>query len=114
MWLKRLIQEISFPHDDHMHMICDNQIAIYIVSTPVFHKRAKHIEVDCHVVRETIKAKWISIPLIRSSDQLTYIFIKIVSSKVFGHICNKMEMIIYSPAIRKQVVLLDYCISISL
>lgn len=36
-----------------------------------------------HFVREAVEARWISIMLIRSSDQLTDIFTKAILSKVF-------------------------------
>ena len=52
IWLKHLLRELRFGKDEQMKLICDNQAALHIASNPVFHERAKHIEVDCHFIRE--------------------------------------------------------------
>ena len=54
IWLKRLIHELRFGKNGQMTLVCDNQAALYIASNPVFHERTKHIEVDCHFIREKI------------------------------------------------------------
>ena len=55
MWLKQFLEEFMLEVQLPMNMYCDNQTAIHIDSNPAFHKRTKHIEVDCHIVRERIK-----------------------------------------------------------
>ena len=54
IWLKHLLQELGFEKDEQMKLICDNQVALHISSNLVFHKRTKHIEVNCHFIGEKI------------------------------------------------------------
>ena len=54
IWLKQLLQELRFGNDGKMKLICDNQATLHITSNPVFHAMIKHIDVDCHFIREKI------------------------------------------------------------
>ena len=76
IWLKQLLQELRFRKDEQMTLVCDNQVALYIASNPVFHERTKHIEVDCHFIREKIASGCMTISFVNSSDQLANIFTK--------------------------------------
>ena len=99
LWLKHLLEDLGFAQKVHMPMYCDNQSAIYIAKNPVFHDRTKHIEVDCHLVRDDVMKNIISTPFTPSAEQLADVLTKAVSSKVFSILCNKLGMIdIYAPA----------------
>ena len=52
LWLKNLSLEFSFSNLGPMSMFCDNQFAIYITQNQEFYERTKHIEVDCHLIRD--------------------------------------------------------------
>ena len=54
IWLKQFLQKLRFGKDEQMMFLYDNQAALHIASNPVFHERTKHIQVDCHFIRETI------------------------------------------------------------
>jgi len=79
MWLKNLMLELDFRQPGSMRMHCDNQFAIYIAQNPVFHVRTRHIEVDCHVVRDAWTKKLIFLPFTPSSEQLADLFTKAAS-----------------------------------
>ncbi|RVW96191.1 Retrovirus-related Pol polyprotein from transposon RE1 [Vitis vinifera] len=90
IWLKHLLQELRFGKDEQMKLICDNQAALHIASNPVFHERTKHIEVDCHFIREKIASGCVAISFVNSNDQLTDIFTKSLRGPRIKYICNKL------------------------
>ncbi|KAG7588044.1 GAG-pre-integrase domain [Arabidopsis suecica] len=92
-WLKALLKDLSIEQDTPITMHCDNKAAIYIASNSVFHERTKHIEVDCHKVREKI-VQGVTLPCFtRSEDQLADIFTKAASLKVCNHIHGKLGLV---------------------
>ncbi|KAL0454779.1 UNVERIFIED_CONTAM: Retrovirus-related Pol polyprotein from transposon RE2 [Sesamum latifolium] len=98
LWLKNLLTELGFMYDDSIPMHCDNQAAIHIASNSIFHERMKHIEVDCHFVREAIMSQKICTPFTPSSEQIVDIFTKALGAKQFHILCNKLGIIdIFAP-----------------
>ena len=76
MWIKQLLQELRFCEVGQMKLYCDNQAALHIASNPVFHERTKHIEIDCHFIREKLLSKEIITEFISSNGQLADILTK--------------------------------------
>jgi len=57
-----------------MKFVCDNQTALHIAFNPVFHKRTKHIEIDCYFIREKLIECVIVTEFVNSNDQLVDVF----------------------------------------
>ncbi|KAK6150593.1 hypothetical protein DH2020_015525 [Rehmannia glutinosa] len=90
IWVKQLLNEIGVNSSQPMTLICDNQAAMHIASNPVFHERTKHIEVDCHFVRNKVLAKEVVTSHVSSNDQLADIFTKALRGPRVNYICNKL------------------------
>lgn len=99
MWLRSMLTEFGFRMEVPMPMHCDNQATIFIANNSTFHEHTKHIEVDCHYIREMVLTGIIDTPYTQSSKQLADIFTKVLSVGVFESLYNKLGMInIYAPA----------------
>ena len=74
----------------HVTLFCDNKAAISISKKPVQHDRTKHVEIDRHFIKEKLEKKVISLPFVRSEDQLADILTKAVTSGAFEEIFCKL------------------------
>jgi hypothetical protein len=51
-WIKQILANLNIKIEGPIKIFCDNQAARHITANIIFHKRTKHIEVDCHFIRE--------------------------------------------------------------
>ena len=99
MWVNQFLSEVGIKVSMSTKLWCDNQATIHIASNPFFHERTKHIQIDCHFVREKIQQGLISIGYVKIGEQLGDIFTNALNGIQIDYLCNKLGMInIYAPA----------------
>ncbi|KAM2583718.1 hypothetical protein TB2_044793 [Malus domestica] len=89
-WLRYLLQDLQVSHAAPAHVYCDNKAALHIAANPVFHERTKHIELDCHLVREKLHSGMIATRFTPSKHQLADIFTKALGKATFHSLLSKL------------------------
>ncbi|KAL2324867.1 hypothetical protein Fmac_023925 [Flemingia macrophylla] len=97
-WLTYLLNDLKICCSKPAALYCDNQSALYIASNSVFYERTKHLEIDCHLVREKAQAGLMRLLPVPSSYQLANMFTKALPPHLFKSNVSKLELIdIYTP-----------------
>jgi histone deacetylase 1/2 len=97
MWIQGLLKELGIFLSRAPCLWCDNLGATYLSFNPMSHARTKHIEVDYHFVRERVAQKALDIRFISTSDQLSDILTKSLSTKLFVKFRHNLNMALPRP-----------------
>jgi hypothetical protein len=92
-WLVYLLKDLQVKCVKPPILYCDNQSALHIVANPVFHERTKHLEIDCHFVREKLQQGVFKLLPIHTKSQLADFFTKALPPKAFPSFISKLHML---------------------
>ncbi|KAA3477468.1 Copia protein [Gossypium australe] len=84
IWLYALLHDLTISVSFLNHLYYDNCVTLHIVANPVHYECTKHIEVDCHFIRDWIKTDSIT------TSHLADIFTKALGSSQLFFLVGKL------------------------
>lgn len=96
-WLCKLFHELTISYPKPVSVFCDNQSTLHIARSLVFHERTKHIEVDCHFVRDKLYEGLISLHHIATATQLADVLTKVLTGVKHSALLNKLGVKLLPP-----------------
>ncbi|XP_031127558.1 uncharacterized protein LOC116029651 [Ipomoea triloba] len=89
-WLNLLLHGLQAKPSKPAVVFCDSKSAIAIAENHVFHERTKHIDIDCHVVREKVSQGLIKLLSVTSTSQTADGFTKTLPTSMFQWFVSKL------------------------
>jgi hypothetical protein len=103
-WLKNLLKAFCISHRSPTVIFCNNDSAIHIANNPVFHERTKHIDMDCHIVRDKVEEGVVHLMPIQTKEQIADLLTKPLGAAAFYKLKAKLGLKdIYNPCLRGNV-----------
>ncbi|KAG7583314.1 hypothetical protein ISN44_As08g028370 [Arabidopsis suecica] len=99
LWVRSLMEDLHLPPSSPTVLYCDNEAAIHIANNPVFHERTKHVERDCHTVRDRVTDGTIILAHVRTECQIADLLTKALYPGQFRALVGKLGISnIFMPA----------------
>jgi len=92
-WLLGLFNELGVSIQLPITVFSDSKSAIQLAANPVFHERTKHIEIDCHFIRDKIKAGVVDTAYVHTQQQLADLLTKGLSQVQHVYLLGKLGVL---------------------
>ena len=83
IWITHLLRDLNALPSERPTLLCDNLSAIFLSQNPVAHKRAKHIDIDHHFIRELVLSGKLYTKFVPTKLQVADIFTKPLPKPLF-------------------------------
>ncbi|GKB70317.1 uncharacterized mitochondrial protein-like protein [Tanacetum coccineum] len=92
VWITHLLRELHVLPSGRPTLLCDNRSALFLSQNPISHKRAKHIDIDYHFVRELVLSGKLHTRYVSTHLQLADIFTKSLPRPLFEEFRSKLRV----------------------
>ncbi|CAN1217084.1 Retrovirus-related Pol polyprotein from transposon TNT 1-94 [Linum perenne] len=92
-WLNNLFKDLNVILTQPFFVYCDSTSAIKIAENPVAHERTKHIEIDCHLVRDLVSVGFLRLVHVPTAQQLADMMTKPLGASVFASLFSKLGLL---------------------
>ncbi|XP_071712679.1 secreted RxLR effector protein 161-like [Rutidosis leptorrhynchoides] len=90
IWLTYLLKDLHIDVQVPITLFSDNKAALQIAANPCFHKRTKHLDIDCHLTRDKVQDGFLQTAYIPSHLQLADIMTKVLGQPQHSFLASKL------------------------
>ncbi|CAI9276138.1 unnamed protein product [Lactuca saligna] len=92
VWITHLLRELHALASTVPTLLCDNKSSLFLSQNPIAHKRAKHIDIDYHLVRRFVASGKLKTKHAPTHLQLADIFTKSLPRPLFDQFRSKLRV----------------------
>ncbi|GAV59364.1 hypothetical protein CFOL_v3_02895 [Cephalotus follicularis] len=93
VWILGVLTDMGVTRIKPASLYCYNKNALHIAANPMYHERTKHIEIDCHLVREKIQQGIIKIEYVGTHEQPANVLTKALGKRQHIHLISKLGVL---------------------
>lgn len=90
IWMRRVLEKLSYTHEDCTTIMCDNSSAIKLSRNPIMHGRSKHIDVRFHFLRDLTKDGKVALVHCSTGEQVADLMTKPLKLEAFKKLRKMM------------------------
>ncbi|KAK9670380.1 hypothetical protein RND81_13G197700 [Saponaria officinalis] len=93
VWVENVLKDLKIDVSNPISLYCDNKAATHIAHNPVFHERTKHLDIDCHYVRDKLQDGFLLPQFVRTRQQLADIMTKALGGQHHKELSVKLGLV---------------------